>query len=141
MRALIVIAAALALALPAARAQQAGAYETLTAADAATCARRCAGDGLCMSWLFRVDGACELRAIGLPSGAEREASGYASRAPSFLRTSAATEAPAPPAAIVEADEPPAPPAEPLPVMDDDLSAGLLGGPDDARSGIRPRLRN
>lgn len=141
MRALIVIAAALALALPAARAQQAGAYETLTAADAATCARRCAGDGLCMSWLFRADGACELRAIGLPSGAEREASGYASRAPSFLRTSAATEAPAPPAAIVEADEPPAPPADPLPVMDDDLSAGLLGGPDDARSGIRPRLRN
>lgn len=137
MRVLMVLVAALALASPAARAQSAGAYETLSAADAAACAHRCAGDGLCMSWLYRADGACELRAIGLPSDAP-SASGYSSRAPSFLRARADAPMIRRPLEAIEDAEPT---AEPLPVMDDEMTASLLGGPDETRSGIRPRLRN
>lgn len=140
MRALFILAVALTLASPVARAQSAGAYETLAAADAGACTRRCERDGLCMSWAYRADGACELRAIGLPPDAP-SASGYSVRAPRFLRSGAEAPAAVQPAPAAMEAAATAAAAEPLPAMDDELTAGLLGGPEAARSGIRPRLRN
>lgn len=135
MRVLVALAAALALTLPGARAQSPGAYAAAAAPDARACARRCADDALCISWLYRANSACELRAIGLGSTEGVQASGLSARAPAFLRTAA------PPPAEAASREAAAPAPVPLALLDDDVAAGLLGGPDDGRSGIRPRLRN
>lgn len=141
MRALLVFSVVVFLSISAAslRAEAAGgAYETLAAVDAAACARRCADDSLCVSWAYRTDGACELRATGAAHAGADVAAGFSPRAPAFLR--AAT--PAPSGATVERAASQEPTADgPLPIAEDALTAELLGGPDEQQSGIRPRLGN
>jgi hypothetical protein len=115
-----------------------GAYVSLTASDAAACARACANDGICMAWSFERDNRCQLRAVvpgePLPHAL---ASGYAARAPAFLqpRTPLLHD----PASIepetVAAPQAPEPVETATGPADDGM---LLGGPSDGdlRLGMR-----
>ena len=104
-----------------------GVYATLPARDSAACARLCADDALCMAWTLRPDNLCDLRATVPEASATGGTTGLSSRAPGGMRswtqisnqaaaTALATE---PGAASAQAQRP-----------EDDISAMLLGGPDD-----------
>jgi hypothetical protein len=107
-----------------------GAYRTIATQTAASCARACADDGLCIAWTL-TEGSCALSAITprvWPQGAAEI--GFSSRAPAFASlperpvplTSALTETATP-----QAEDPP----------QDDLEYALLGGRVDGD--LRPRL--
>jgi hypothetical protein len=113
---------------------RAGAYASLTTADAAACARACADDGICMAWSFHRENQCELSAVVLAPSTQALATGFAQRAPAYLRPRAPIvgAAPATPRTIEFASSEEAPPPEPPP--DDGV---LLGGPEegDLRLGL------
>jgi len=110
----------------------AGAYASLTVANAAACARACLDDGICMSWSYHRDNSCQLSAVvAATSHSQALATGFAPRAPVFLQprtpvveaqsVNAREEAaPQRPAVAEETLLPQAPP-------EDDLT--LLGGPE------------
>jgi len=112
------------------------AYTSLTARDAAACARACADDGICMAWRLYRDNACALSAV-VPAAVDADAlaSGFAPRAPSFLQRAtpfvhhpSATE-PQPEASLASEHEDVAAAAP----EDDSV---LLGGPDEAALRLR-----
>lgn len=107
-----------------------GVYATLSARDAAACARLCADDGLCMAWSFRAENSCDLRATVPEATGTEGASGLSSRAPGAMRSwtqiSTQTEPPAPAPMAAPATENASPPTD---LPQDDVSAMLLGGPE------------
>jgi len=111
------------------------AYRTLPLANAAACARACADDGLCIVWVQRPQGGCELSATA-PSAwpADGSAVGLSSRAPDFISLPSPTS----PAASA-APEGTSGNADVAEVSDDAVTAeaedyapgyALLGGPDE-----------
>lgn len=113
----------------------AGAYVSLTTRDAAACARACADDGICMAWSFQRDNQCQLSAVvaAQPDPTAIE-TGYASRAPEFLRA----RTPVLHAATVIQPQPVSPPPAPARVastMTADVGE-LLGGPDEGDLRLR-----
>lgn len=128
------IALAAAIWTPVQAAEQAGAYSIVAAASAEDCARVCADDGICMAWTFRADDICALSATA-PQTVDGVLSGFAARAPAFLRARTAVQqtvvsAPIPDTPVVK--EPPTSAA-----MEEDPALMLLGGPED--DALRPRL--
>ncbi len=110
-----------------------GSYTSVTAHDAAACARACADDGLCIAWIRQAEGACDLMAIAptAPPAAGAEA-GISQRAPSF----AAWPTPvviAEPVVLLAAAAPDDSPRQP----ETEATLALLGGPDEET--LRPRL--
>ena len=123
----ISIAAAFLLSAPA-HAAISGAYAAAEAANAETCAQRCATDGLCMMWVYRASNLCELRA-GVSQNLEALAAGLSPHAPPFARAmNIAVAAP-----VTAAPAPPPPPRRPR------RDVALLGAPDTDRSGLRARI--
>jgi hypothetical protein len=109
-----------------------GSYMTVTARDAAACARACADDGLCIAWIRHADAACELMAIAPTTPPALGADvGIASRAPSFAAWPVAVTAAAP---VTLAAATPAPTVH---HPETEATLALLGGPDD--ESLRPRL--
>ena len=109
-----------------------GAYRTIAGQSAATCARACADDGLCIAWALTAD-SCALSAVMPTEWPENAAElGLSSRAPHFASTpprpAALTRAPVEDAIAAEQQTP-----------SDDLEFALLGGRDEAD--LRPRLGN
>lgn len=134
-----IIALALGAALAAATSANAtsqcvnGSYMSVTARDAAACARACADDGLCIAWIRNADASCDLMAIApnAPPALNAEV-GIAERAPSFAawpRPVTVTE----PVVAVALTAPETAPREP----ETEATLALLGGPDDEL--LRPRL--
>lgn len=110
-----------------------GSYTSVTAHDAAACARACADDGLCIAWIRHADAACELMAIAptAPPAADAE-TGIASRAPTFAAWPAPVVAATPVATLNVAS------AETSPQYPEtEATLALLGGPDEET--LRPRL--
>jgi hypothetical protein len=114
-----------------------GAYASLTAADAATCARACAEDGICMAWSFDRERRCELSAVVPIEPPATLAFGLSTRAPANLqqRTLAVHADPANLAPVRTAARAEAAPAL-APAQEADHV--LLGGPPEAdlRLGLR-----
>lgn len=128
MRVLLLPALTLAMAFAAfTDARASGAYASAAAADAASCARRCTDDGLCVAWAYLSTGACELRA-NAPAAPIGVAQGFSTRAPASLREIAAVE----PAVSANVNEDESPPADPA----DDGAIQLLGGLDEDTTGLR-----
>jgi hypothetical protein len=109
-----------------------GSYTSVTARDAAACARACADDGLCIAWIRHADTSCELMAIAPnappTNGAEV---GIATRAPSFAVWPTPIVA-AQPVIVLAAAAP-----QTIHQPETEASLALLGGPDDET--LRPRL--
>lgn len=135
----LIIAAASALAVIALAAFDApranGAYSNTHVANADACARLCAGDTLCMAWVY-TEGYCALRATVPASLPASVATGLSPRAPSALRPEPQALTPAsiaaPPPARTHAPEPmPRRPVEPV------ETAALLGGPEEDSASLRP----
>ncbi len=124
---------------PARAANQAGAYQTLSAANAAACARSCEEDGLCIAWTF-ADSACSLSAVAPQQPASVITSGLSTRAPSFARAQAELRHVEQPA-VLEAPVTPPLEAQQAPTRAqmtyEEASLALLGGPED--EALRPRL--
>ncbi len=120
-------------ALTPALASSSAAYATLPLRDAAACARACADDGLCIAWIQRVHGACELSATAPTTWpADGSAVGLSSRAPAFAALPASTPSEAPPATNVNSE---------LVITagaseNDDPAYALLGGPDEGGLSLR-----
>jgi hypothetical protein len=110
-----------------------GSYMSVTARDAAACARACADDGLCIAWIRHADAACELMAIAPTTPPALGADvGIASRAPSFAAWPAPATAAEPVVTLAA--------ATPAPILhhpETEATLALLGGPDDEL--LRPRL--
>jgi hypothetical protein len=134
-----IIALALGAALAAATSANAtsqrvnGSYMSVTARDAAACARACADDGLCIAWIRNADASCDLMAIApnAPPALNAEV-GIATRAPSFAawpRPATVAE----PVVAIALTAPETTPREP----ETEATLALLGGPDDEL--LRPRL--
>jgi hypothetical protein len=120
--------------------RSAGAYNVIEARDANACARACANDGLCMVWVHRATGACELMAV-VPASAPDGAYGMAARAPSSMRLRTPVEiqqvamiADTARAPALAETPPQIAPETLLPETEDTLA--LLGGPDEET--LRPR---
>lgn len=110
-----------------------GSYTSVTARDAAACARACADDGLCIAWIRNADASCELMAIApmAPPATGAEV-GIATRAPSFAAWPRPVSAPEPVVTLIVV-APEIAPREP----ETEATLALLGGPDDEL--LRPRL--
>lgn len=106
------------------------AFRTIASQTAASCARACADDGLCIAWTLTAD-SCALSAIA-PTEWPQTATevGLSTRAPSFAalpqRPQILTPAPQETAAQSEGA-----------TAQDDTDYALLGGP--AEGDLRPRL--
>ncbi|PZO50066.1 MAG: hypothetical protein DCF16_13650 [Alphaproteobacteria bacterium] len=120
-------------ALTPALASSGAAYATLPLRDAAACARACADDGLCIAWIQRIHGGCELAATAPTTWpADGSAVGLSSRAPAFATLPVSTPSAAPPAMNVNTE---------LEIIaditeDDDPAYALLGGPDEDGLSLR-----
>jgi len=121
-------------ALTPALASSSAAYASLPLRDAAACARACAEDGLCIAWIQRTQGVCELSATAPATWpTDGSAVGLSSRAPGFARLpspmpSALSEAA--PSAVSENTEPENTASE------DDPAYALLGGPEEMALELR-----
>ena len=106
------------------------AFRTIASQTAASCARACADDGLCIAWTLTVD-SCALSAIA-PTEWPQAATevGLSTRAPSFAAL------PQRPQVLTPAPQETATHSEDS-VTQDDTDYALLGGP--TESDLRPRL--
>lgn len=135
----LIIAAASALAVIALAAFDApranGAYSNTHVANADACAQLCAGDTLCMAWVYTED-YCALRATVPASLPASVATGLSPRAPSALRPEPQVPTPAsialPPLPRAQASDPM--PRRPVERVE---TAGLLGGPEEDSTRLRP----
>lgn len=104
------------------------AYATLPLHDAAACARACADDGLCIAWIQRPQGGCELSATAPATWpTDGSAGGLSNRAPAF----AALPPPAPSTVAEHTESEHADEA-----AEDDPGYALLGGPDEGALRLR-----
>ena len=106
------------------------AFRTIASQTAASCARACADDGLCIAWTLTAD-SCALSAIApieWPQAATEV--GLSTRAPSFAAL------PQRPQVLTPAPQETATHSEDS-ATQDDTDYALLGGP--AESDLRPRL--
>jgi hypothetical protein len=110
-----------------------GSYTSVTARDAAACARACADDGLCIAWIRNADATCDLMAIAptAPPPADVDF-GIATRAPSFAAWPSPVIAPGLADMIALAA-----PEIALREPETEATLALLGGP--AEETLRPRL--
>lgn len=110
-----------------------GAYVSLTARDAAACARACADDGICMAWSFQRDNQCQLSAVLAAPDASALETGFATRAPTNLRPHTPVLHAA---AVIEPTviSPPAP-LRAAPTVTADVGE-LLGGPEEGDLRLR-----
>jgi len=106
------------------------AFRTIASQTAASCARACADDGLCIAWTLTVD-SCALSAIA-PTEWPQAATevGLSTRAPSFAAL------PQRPQVLTPAPEETAAQSENT-TTQNDTDYALLGGP--AEGDLRPRL--
>jgi len=106
------------------------AFRTIASQNAASCARACADDGLCIAWTLTVD-SCALSAIA-PTEWPQAATevGLSTRAPSFAAL------PQRPQVLTPAPEETAAQSENT-TTQNDTDYALLGGP--AEGDLRPRL--
>jgi hypothetical protein len=131
----LALGAALAIATSASATSQRvnGSYTSVTARNAAACARACADDGLCIAWIRHADASCDLMAIApetpAPTGAEV---GIATRAPSFAAWPAPSAATEPVIMLPIATQ-----ETTIHQVETDTTLALLGGPDEET--LRPRL--
>lgn len=148
-RILALAAGAFALAAAAAAQQPAGdwhvdrpgaVYASLRTENAEACARRCADDGICMAWSYRIDRSCDLKAVApAPVRAEGVISGLSPRAPDFAQRIAFEPLPPRSAAQAPTVGASAAPRVPAPAAEMDVAAALLGGPEAEPAYLRPRL--
>lgn len=106
------------------------AFRTIASQTAASCARACADDGLCIAWTLTAD-SCALSAIApieWPQAAT--AAGLSTRAPSFATLPQRPQ-------MLTSTPPELAPQSEAAAPQDDIEYALLGGP--AESDLRPRL--
>ncbi len=117
-----------------------GAFRTIASQTAASCARECADDGLCIAWTLTAD-SCALSAIA-PTEWPQAATevGLSTRAPSFAAMPQRPQilTPAPPETATQSEDS-ATHGDTDSATHGDTDYALLGGP--AEGDLRPRLGN